>query len=215
MKKAAIGCVLLLVLLAGAATAASYMIYRKASSAVSGFAELGTLPELDRSVRNQTPYVPPASGELTREQLQRFLRVQQTVRAHLGTRANEFRRRYRELLEKDSVVITDAHQLVSAYRDVATGYVDAKRVHVDALNDVGFSLDEYRWVRTQAYAALGVPLVELDVSRIIADVQNGRTSAAPTAAVRPGPSGSPKTRKLVEPHRKALEDYAALAFFGL
>ena len=58
MKKAAIGCVLLLVLLAGAATAASYMIYRKASSAVSGFAELGTLPALDRSVRNQTPYVP-------------------------------------------------------------------------------------------------------------------------------------------------------------
>ena len=215
MKKAAIGCVLLLVLLAGAATTASYMIYHKVSSAVSGFAELGSLPALDRSVHNQTRYVPPASGELTREQLQRFLRVQQTVRAHLGTRANEFRRRYRELLEKDSVVITDAHQLVSAYRDVATGYVDAKRAQVNALDDAGFSLDEYRWVRAHVYAALGVPLMAIDVSQIIAEVQNGGTPATPTAAVRLGPSGSPKTRKLVEPYRKALEDYAALAFFGL
>ncbi len=119
MKKAAIGCVVLLVLLAGAAATASYVIYRKASSAVSGFAE------------------------------------------------------------------------------------------------PGFSLDEYRWVRAQAYAALGVPLMELDVSQIIADVQNGRTQAAPTAAVWLGPSGSAATRKLVEPYRKALEDYAPLAFFGL
>ena len=215
MKKAAIGCVVLLVLLAGAAATASYVIYRKASSAVSGFSDLGTLPALDRSVRNQTRYVPPALGELTREQLQRFLRVQQTVRAHLGTRADEFRRRYRELLEKDSATIADAPELVSAYRDVATSYMDAKRTQVNALNDVGFSLDEYRWVRAQVYAALGMPLMELDVSRIITDVQNGRTSAAPTAAVPLGPSGSPKTRKLVEPHRKALEDYAAMAFFGL
>ncbi len=215
MKKAAVGCLLLLVLLVGVAATASYMIYRRVSSAVSGFAELGTVPALDRSVRKRTPYVPPASGELTREQVRRFLRVQQTVRARLGTRADEFRRRYRELLEKDSVTIANAPQLMSAYRDVATAYVDAKRTQVNALNEVGFSLDEYRWVRAQVYAALGVPLMELDVSRIIADVQNGREPAAPAAAVRLGSSGSAKTRKLVEPHRKVFEDYAPLAFFGL
>ena len=215
MKNAAIGCVLLLVLLVGGAATASYTIYHKVSSTVSGFAELGTLPQLDRGVRNQTPYVPPASGELTREQLQRFLRVQQTVRARLGTRADELGRRYHELLEKDSATIADAPELVSAYRDVAAIFVDAKRTQVNALNHVGFSLDEYRWVRAQVYAALGMPLVELDVSRIIAEVQNGRTPEMPTLAVQLGPSGSPKTRKLVEPYRKPLVDYAPLAFFGL
>jgi hypothetical protein len=215
MKKAAMGCVLLLVLLVGAAATAAYTIYYKVSSTVSGFAELGTLPQLDRAVRNQRPYVPPASGELTREQLQRFLRVQQTVRARLGKGADELERRYHELLEKDSATIADAPELLSAYRDLAAIFVDAKRTQVNALNHAGFSLDEYRWVRTQVYAALGVPMMELDVSRIIAEVQNGRTPEPPMAGVQLGPSGPPKTRKLVEPYRKPLEDYAPLAFFGL
>jgi hypothetical protein len=30
-----------------------------------------------------------------------------------------------------------------------------------------------------------------------------------------GPTGSPVVQKLVEPHRKALEENAGLAFFGL
>jgi hypothetical protein len=215
MKTAAIGCALLPTLLAGAVATASYTIYHKVSSTVSGFAELGTLPQLDRAVRNQTPYVPPASAELTREQLQRFLRVQQAVRARLGKGADELQRRYRELLEKDSATIADAPELVSAYRDLAGIYVDAKRTQVNALNQAGFSLDEYRWVRSQVYAALGVPLMELDVSRIIAEVQNGRTPETPVVSVQLGPSGSPKTRKLVQPYRKPLEAYAALAVIGL
>ena len=53
MKKLAIGCAVLLVLGGGGAAGASYVAYRKVSSAFAGFAELGSLPELERSVRNQ------------------------------------------------------------------------------------------------------------------------------------------------------------------
>jgi hypothetical protein len=141
--------------------------------------------------------------------------VQQKVRSRLGARVAEFEQKYRTLLAKDSATVTDAPALISAYRDLATTYVEAKRVQVDALNEAGLSLDEYRWVRRQAYAALGMPMMDLDMSQLVQEVQSGRTPTSPVATTPLGPSGSPATVKLVEPHRKTLEANAGLAFFGL
>ena len=89
MKKLAIGCAVLLVLGTVGAGGASYVAYRKVSSTFEGFAELGSLPELDRSVRNQRPFEPPASGEPSREQVKKLLEIQQAVRARLGERADQ------------------------------------------------------------------------------------------------------------------------------
>jgi hypothetical protein len=215
MKKLLIGCLVLAVVLAVTAGAASYYLYRKVDSTISGFKELGTVPELERSVRNKTPFTPPASGELTGAQLDRYLAVQQQVRARLGAGAAEIEQKYKTLLAKDSATIVDAPAIISAYRDLAKTYVEAKRAQVAALNDAGLSLDEYRWVRRQAYAGIGMPLMELDVAQIMADVKAGRAPAQPTPSLNLTPIAQPATVKLVEPHRKALEANAGLAFFGL
>jgi hypothetical protein len=215
MKKLLIGCLVLAVVLAVTAGAASYYLYRKVDSTISGFKELGTVPELERSVRNKTPFTPPASGELTGAQLERYLAVQQQVRARLGAGAAEIEQKYKTLLAKDSATIVDAPAIISAYRDLAKTFVEAKRAQVAALNDAGLSLDEYRWVRRQAYAGIGMPLMELDVAQIMADVKAGRTPAQPTPTLNLAPTAKPATVKLVEPHRKALEANAGLAFFGL
>jgi len=215
MKKLLIGCAVLLALVAVGGSIGSYMVYRKVSSTVSGFAELATIPELERSVKNRTPFQEPASGEVKPAQLDRYLSVQQKVRSRLGARVAEFEQKYRTLLAKDSATVTDAPALISAYRDLATTYVEAKRVQVDALNEAGLSLDEYRWVRRQAYAALGMPMMDLDMSQLVQEVQSGRTPTNPVSTTPLGPSGSPATVKLVEPHRKTLEENAGLAFFGL
>ncbi len=215
MKKLLIGCLVLAVVLAVTAGAASYYLYRKVDSTISGFKELGTVPELERSVRNKTPFTPPASGELTGAQLERYLAVQQQVRARLGAGAAEIEQKYKTLLAKDSATIVDAPAIISAYRDLAKTYVEAKRAQVAALNDAGLSLDEYRWVRRQAYAGIGMPLMELDVAQIMADVKAGRTPAQPTPSLNLTPTARPATVKLGEPHRKALEANAGLAFFGL
>jgi hypothetical protein len=215
MKKLLIGCLVLAVVLAVTAGAASYYLYRKVDSTISGFKELGTVPALERSVRNKTPFTPPASGELTGAQLDRYLAVQQQVRARLGAGAAEIEQKYKTLLAKDSATIVDAPAIISAYRDLAKTYVEAKRAQVAALNDAGLSLDEYRWVRRQAYAGIGIPLMELDVAQIMADVKAGRTPAQPTPSLNLTPTAQPATVKLVEPHRKTLEANAGLAFFGL
>ncbi len=215
MKKLAIGCAVLLVLGIAGAAAASYLAYRKVTSTIAGFAELSSLPELERSVRNQRPFAPPASGEPNPTQIERLLEVQHAVRTRLGARADEIERRYQRLLAKDSATVVDLPELVSAYRDLAAAYVDAKRAQVDALNRAGLSLEEYRWTRSQMYAALGMPLMDLDVSRIIEDVKAGRQPAAQGYRMTVGRTGSPAVQRLVEPHRKALEANVGLAFFGL
>ncbi|HXI20667.1 MAG TPA: hypothetical protein VNH46_06260 [Gemmatimonadales bacterium] len=214
MKKLAIGCAILAVLLVVGGAVGSYFVYHKVKTAVGGFAELRKVPEIEQSVRKQGPYTPPASGEVSESQLQHFLQVHEAVRARLGARGAEFERQYHDLAQKGSKAnVTDAPQLLSAYSDLARVYVDAKRAQADALNQAGLSLDEYHWIRTQAYAALGVPGMDRDLGQIMTEIQEGKTPAPPTMPV--GPTGPPATQKLVEPHRKALEDYMPLAFFGL
>ena len=149
MKKLMIGCAVLLALGTAGAAGASYFAYRKVTSAFAGFAELGSIPELERSIRKQAPYAPPPSGEPSRAQVERLLEIQQAVRVRLGTRGDEIEHRYQRLLAKDSATVVDLPELVSAYRDLAAAYVDAKRAQVDALNRAGLSLEEYRWTRSQ------------------------------------------------------------------
>ena len=215
MKKLAIGCAVLLVIGMVGVAGASWVAYRKVSSTFAGFAELGSLPELERSIREQRRFSPPASGEPSRAQVQRLLEVQGAVRARLGDRADEFERRYRRLLAKDRATAADAPEILSAYRDLAGAYMDAKRAQVDALNRAGLSLEEYRWTRSRAYAALGMPLIDVDLSGLIADVQAGRSPAASTYRVADTSAGSQVVRRMVEPHREALEANVGLAFFGL
>jgi hypothetical protein len=215
MKKLAIGCAIFIMVCVVGGAIGSYYVYHKVRSTISGFAELGKVPEIERSVRNQSPYAPPSNGEISAAQLQKFLAVQQKVRAKMGVRAAEMERTYHTLLSKKEATALDMPELVAAYRDLAGVYVDGKRAQVDALNAAGFSLDEYRWVRTQSYAALGVPMMDFDVTRMIEDAKAGRTPAAPNRMITVGPTGPPANQKLVKPYEKVITDYAPFGFFGL
>ena len=212
MKKLAIGCVVLLVLGIAGIAAVSYGFSRisgTVASAAEGFvAELSALPELERDVQKQGPYTPPPSGEPSREQVERLVEVQQAIRTRLGPRAADLERRYQRLVARNNHDLSD-------YREYAATYLDAKRAQVDALNRVGISLDEYRWTRAQVYAALGVPLVDLDLTRIVASASGGGGSQAAAPYSTAGSTASPAVKALVEPHRGRLESNAALAAYGL
>jgi len=221
MKKLAIGCGIVAVLLAVSGVVAAYFIYSKVKSTVTEFAALGEIPAIERGVRNTGAFAPPESGELTEAQVARYVKVQQDVRALLGTRFDQFQAKYAELsrrLSKQEGTVVDAPSVIAAYRDLARTYVDAKKAQVEALNRSGFSLSEYRWVRQQAYAAIGMPVMDLDVAKMIEDVTSGRSPREPTAPSvggSVGPAGPEANRTLVAPHKKVLEDNAALSYFGL
>jgi hypothetical protein len=221
MKKLAVGCGILLVVLLVGGAIATYVVYNKVKSTVTEFAALGEIPAIERGVRNSAAFTPPASGELTEAQLKRYLGVQGHVRALLGSRFDEFEAKYAEVsrrMDKGHGTVFDATAVVGAYRDLARTYVEAKKAQVEALNTANFSLGEYRWVRQQAYAAIGMPVVDFDVSKIIEDATSGRTpqqTQGPHLGGSMGPTGPEANKTLVAPHKKTLEDNAALSFFGL
>jgi hypothetical protein len=216
MKKLAIGCLIVLVFAGVVVAGVSYYAYRQARAMFAQFAELGQVPEIEQSVRNKGAFVAPASDELTPNQVERLVKVQSRVRQRLGERFGEFQRKYKALADKDNATIADAPALLAAYRDVAAGWLDAKRSQVDALNETGLSLQEYRWIREQTYKALGVPFMDFDVGKIVEEIRTGGTVVEPgkiSGAI--GPSGPESNRKLVETYRKPLEENLALAAFGL
>jgi len=221
MKKLAIGCGVVAVVLLVCAAVATYFVVNKVQSTVAEFAALGEVPGIERGVRNTATFTPPGSGELTDAQVARYVTVQQQMRTLLGSRFEEFRVKYAELskrMDKDQGTVFDAPSVIGAYKDLARTYVEAKKAQVEALNASNFSLSEYRWVRQQAYAAIGMPVMDVDASKIIEEVTSGNTSKEPQiprlgGAI--GPSGPDVNKTLVAPHKKLLEDNAALSFFGL
>ena len=221
MKKLALGCLIAIVVIGVAVVGVGYYGYLKVRSAVTQFAELGQVRDLESNVRVKTPFIIPTSGELTPEQVDKFMKVTTRVHDRLGKDIEVFQRNYRSLAEKKDATIADAPALMSAYRDMAAGWLDAKRAQVDALNEVGLSLQEYRWIRSAAYGALDMPFVDVDLARIADQVKNAARQAAGqvNAPVLVGGAfagkGPASNTRLLEKYRKRLEDYMPLAAFGL
>ncbi|HET7618601.1 MAG TPA: hypothetical protein VFK20_08825 [Vicinamibacterales bacterium] len=216
MKKLAIGCLIIVGIGVVAAAGLVYYGYRQVKSTVSQFAELGQLPDIEKGVRAQGPYSPPTTGELSEAQLERLVQVQARVRAQLGARFAELDQKYKSFTDKKEASITDAPALMAAYRDLAAAWLEAKRTQVEALNDAKLSLAEYRWIRSAAYAALGMPFVDLDFAKMAAQARKGLDTDEPMALSGAiGESGPEANKKLVQRFKKQLEDNIALASFGL
>lgn len=216
MKKLLIALLIVISVVFVAVVGAGYYVYRQVRSTVVQFAELGQLPDIERGIRVKAPFVPPASEELTESQVARFMRVQGHVRHRLGERAVEFERKYKALADKKEATLRDAPALVAAYRDMVAAWLDAKRSQVEALNEASLSLEEYRWIRHQAYRALGLAYVDLDMARLTEEASRGGSGIEP-AQLRGafGADGPETNRKLVEGFKKQLEANLALASFGL
>ncbi len=215
MKKLAIGCGIV-VLVAGVALAGiTYYGYTKVKSTYQQFAQLGQVGEIERGVRIKAAFPAPTTGELTQKQVDQLLKVLTGVHDRLGQNISAFQRNYQSLAQKKEATVVDLPTLISAYRDVAAGWIDAKKAQVDALNEAGLSLSEYRWIRAQAYQALDIPFFAVDFGKLAEQIKSGASpTEAPLDAVPSGaaPAGN---KALVAPHRKQLEDYLPLAAFGL
>jgi hypothetical protein len=216
MKRIAIGCLVIILLGGAVAVGIGFYLYRKAQATLAEFRQFDQVPDLERQVRVQGSYTPPSSGELTAQQLDRLVRVQTHVKERLGQRFAEMERRYKALSGKKEATFSDLPELLSAYRDLAAAWMDAKRSQVEALNEAGLSLEEYRWIRDQAYQALGVPFVDFDIAKFAEQIKSGSPNIQPgqiRGAI--GESGPEANRKLIEKYKKVLEDNVSLASFGL
>jgi hypothetical protein len=229
-KALALGCavVVLLVVVAGAAGFYFFVwvpgqgmirtgvdAVRSGKDYVAGFSRLAEVAELDGGIASDPAYAPPAERILTARQVEGFVAVQRRVREATGERFEQVVDRYRGLGEPGAEVTPS--QVAAALNDFATLAVDAKRVQVAAVNELGFSRQEYNWVKTQVYLALGLGDVsEVDLDRLMEAAKKGDLEALAEGVQRTDrPAVPPANRALVEPHRDELQQYLPLAVVGL
>lgn len=199
--------------------AGGYFAYRAARPAfdtareyVPGFGR--DLDDLDKKITNQQSFTPPASAELTKDQVERFVRVQNSVRGALGQRVNELESKYRNLkVNADGSRLPSVSEFFSAMSELSGVLTDARRAQVDALNQEKFSAAEYDWVRKEFYQAAGVNTV----SRPLGELQRMINSVSDRALVSDHtPINTPEAnRELVKPHQRFVDDWLPLLFFGL
>lgn len=203
MKKALGGCLivaLLLLVLGGGAL--WWFVLRPAWNAGSQFmgaaTQLAELAQIDMQVTNRSVWTPPSDGIVPDASLQRFLAVQQTLQARVGTQLRVLETKYEELESRTTASGTEPGliDVVGAYGDLFALVREAKLAQVEALNAQGMSLDEYRWVRGEAYTALG--LTDTDTAP---DMLQGGALASNAERLRP--------------HRELLLQTAATAWLGL
>lgn len=225
MKKLLAGCLVGIVLMMMAAGVAAYFVWRAARPALEsarqmagGAARLSEIVEEEERIAKTQPYDGPESGELTAEQLARFLRVQAHVRQTLGTRADAFREKYKALATTrpdGTEVPPSLTQLLAGLSDMSQVYLAARRAQVDALNTEGFSRAEFTWVRLRVYQAAGAEATRYDARELEAMVRSMGDSAKVTIAEGTLPDAPAKNRELVKPHAAQLMEWLTMASFGL
>jgi len=215
MKKLMLGCLGVTLLLAIVGGVLGYVyVVQPAREYVTALRQFGSLGELDKQVRNQDPFEPPASGELDADLVERFAGVRQSVETTLGDEFARLQERYAALeAEATSSGQIRPGDLVEAFRDLAKTVGQAKRAQVAALNEAGLSLAEYEWVERQMYEAAGILVSSVDVEAVKEALARGADGVAWQRS-EPGPVPD-RNRQLVEPYLEKLQEWLPLAWLGL
>ncbi len=222
MKKILGGCLIVFVIALVGFGVAGFYAYRaakpmfdNAADYVSRARELGTLSD---QVKDQGPFAPPANGQLTPSQVDRFLAVQTRVRSELGDRWTEFEKTAESLRQKaqnrqSDWTFSDLSTMFSNFMGI---YTEARKVHVNALNVHKFSDDEFSWVRLRVYEAAGMELAgSIDTSAIEELALEGARKTGVSLPDMPRPEVPAANISLVKPHAAKLKEWLPMAMLGL
>jgi len=221
MKKVLAGCLVVVLIGVAALGVALFFGYRAARPLIAnarGMLEQGReIAALSDRVANKSDYTPPATGELSEDQVRRLLAVHAQVRQTLGPRWAELQTRTSaiEAKARDGGRDLSFTELGSMLSEFGTLLRDARSAHVDALNAQGFSNREYSWVRLRVYEAAGLEVARgIDWSSLEEAIKSGSDqTGVPVPSVRL-PEIPGKNRELVKPHVAELKDWIPLAVLG-
>lgn len=220
MKKVVAGCLVVLLLAMVALGVALYFGYRAArplvDEATGWMRQARELSALSEDVADRTPYTAPADGELTEDQVRRFLAVHARVRETMGPRWAQLQDRAKAFEGRGNgdgrVSLSEMGAVLSELGSLA---VDARRAQVAALNAEGLSSAEYSWVRLRMYEAAGLEtMMAIDWSALEAMLKRGADEVGATVPEVKLPEIPTRNRELVKPHIAALREWLPLTVLG-
>jgi len=210
-KKVVIGCLAGLIIVAVAAGIVLYFyVIRPAGEYISGIKEISQVAELDQDIRNREAFSPPEDGLLTREQVERFIRVHQHIETSLGGRGDQLKSKYESLSQGGDPGLGEILEML---KDLGGMIREAKQYQVEAINQENFSKEEYQWVKKQVLQALGSNTLSLNLGRIAEAIQSQNPDIL---TEKPEMVSVPDAnRELVQEHEKELLKSLDFVWLGL
>jgi hypothetical protein len=216
-KKLTLGCLglgLLVLILGG------YFIYTLLVKPVAGgISTLRDIHGANERIVNRAPYQPPATGEMTAAQVERFVSVQTAIRQGLQEKFSEFQNKYEEIGDDWERRDPTIREFTNVMGDALKLYAVAKRLQVNALNREGFSLEEYHFVRQSFYHALGVELLNYNLDLIAKAASEGKfdfgTEELEDEHTYYRVEVPPKNRELAAPYAESADEWIVFAWWGL
>jgi len=218
-KKILLGCLGfgVLVLVVG-----GYFVYTLLIKPVSASMNvLNDIHEANERVADRSAYQPPPTGEMTEDQVERFVAVQSSIRQGLEERFTEFQEKYEEVGKQWEERDPSVREIMNVWGDVLKLYADAKRIQVDALNARGFSLEEYRFVQRSFYNALGYGIFSYNLDMIAKAASEGDIDFGfdfdefEDKREQYHEEIPQKNRELVEPYADSADVWITFAWWGL
>jgi hypothetical protein len=156
-------------------------------------------------------FVKPGSGEVTAEQVRRYIAVEEAVEARIAEGRPAFveQQGVLERAGRNGEITIDS--AIASYAAIRPMLMNAKPRQIDAMNKEHFSKKEFDWVREQLYRAAGIPLTRIDVSDLFEGVPEPGIRVR-TLSPQEAP---PANQALARPIAAKLEAWRAFAFFGL
>ncbi len=206
-----VGCgVVALIVLVLIGAAAWWYAVRPMAHIAQAAQDVARVERLDAGVLDRSPWLAPANGELTADQVDRYASVLRHVRDDLEGSYRTLEERYAQI-DGRRPEWTDIPRLAGAYADFLGLLVEAKESQVAALNAQGFSLAEYAWVRSAVLHAAGLPGSTYDLGAFVRAVTgDGQLDDRVLPVTVPDAN-----RALIERVGDSFGDLAFLAVLGL
>jgi len=218
MKKILAGCLIVLLIACIGLAAAGYYAYRAMKPVIDNASnymdKAREVARLGDEIKIKTPFEPPKNGELTQQQVERFVAVQTRVRSELNDKWEQIEKQSKEIRARADANRNDwtLAEFSSVFSQIANVWVDGRRSQVNALNIQRFSEGEYEWVRRRVYEAAGITITgKIDLSKI----EKLAGEQGVTVPQMDLPDVPQKNIELVKPYVEKIKEWIPLAALGL
>jgi hypothetical protein len=220
-RRVVFGCLGVVAVLAAVALVFLYFwLLKPAQEVFADLEQLKGMQELNTQIAEEAVYEPPADGELTPEQLERFARVQREMRSALGAAdyalLGERAQKLKGVLVRGEEVATESvgfRDAILAFKGLGPVLLRAKEGQVEGLNREGFSLPEYRWVRENLYRGLGFSRVNIYLEDFAASLGKGEYDLPEEEETVPPPPD--RNLELVSLYSRTAREWFPFLVFGL
>ncbi len=195
-------------------------VFRPTRAVMGDLHQIGELNRMNAGITDQASFIPPEDGQLTEDQVRRFVAVQDTMIAALGSaydslgvKADRFLALKRA--NADSTRKVGFADVMRIFKGLGPLMSRAKEAQVRGLNAEDFSLGEYRWVRETVYHALGRTQVTLYLEDFARNFDQAGRIMAPEETGGPAPAVTTQDRELVQPYASQSEAWKPFLVLGL